>query len=217
MKSGFKISDLLTAKHAAELLIIVLALFYILIPVVVYIAIVDNILYIKTAGLAFVAILGIATGNKIPRISLITGQRRSAFKISKVKLVSWIFASFFIFITITVTTADSVPLLSAIQGSTAALLSDERGAFLKGREGGWIVLLYLSSMLTSSIVPYAAIAAYHFKSGSRHVLAATFFIYSSLFLVKALFLNLMLPLISYGIGICFGLLFIAHDLDVWIR
>jgi hypothetical protein len=201
MKFSFKLSDLLTAKHAAALLITVIAVFYVLIPLVVYFAIVDNILYIKTAGLACVALLGIAVGNKIPRIALNTGTRRRSFQVSKTTLVNCIFVSFFVFIAITVTTADSIPLLSAIQGSTAALLSDERGAFLKGREGGWIALLYLSSMLTSSIVPYAAIAAYHLKSRSRHLLATAFFVYSSIFLVKALFLNLVVPLVSYGVEI----------------
>lgn len=87
--------------------------------------------------------------------------------------------------------------MSAFSGVSPEDLSQERGDFLKGREGGAIALLYLSSILTNTIVPYSIVILYIIRSRYRHIFAFAFFLFCISFLQKALFLNLILPLAAY--------------------
>lgn len=105
-----------------------------------------------------------------------------------------VFISFSIF---TLITAPSIPFISALQGADAATLSEERGAFLKGREGGAIAILYLNTILTNTLVPYSMVSLFNERSKWRYVSAVLFFAYCISFMQKALFLNLALPLLAY--------------------
>lgn len=102
-----------------------------------------------------------------------------------------------VFIVVAFATAPSIPILSALQGASANDLSQERGDFLKGRQGAGIALLYLSTFLVNTIVPYSIILLYSFRSKFRHVSAILFFVFCISFLQKSLFLNLILPLLAY--------------------
>lgn len=191
-----KARELLTAKHASTLFTIVLLIFYVFAPISIYFFANPDPLYLKTAALALVAALGIIAGKSIPTVAVQNKARK--IYINNKKFISSVFIFFSIFILITTITADTIPLISAFEGLSAEDLSNERGSFLKGREGFWIVLLYISSILTSTIIPYTTILAYKYKSIFSKTMTATFFIYSAIFLVKALFLSLLLPIISYA-------------------
>ncbi len=174
----------------------VIFVFYILVPILIYSFIVPDALYLKTSALAFITIIGMAIGSKIPLISLY-GRELNIVIARKKNTINFVVFLFLIFLFITLVTAESIPILSAFQGASAAILSDERGAFFKGRDGGWIILLYISSVFLSSIMPYVIISALEIKYRFRYVITGIFFIFSLLFLVKALFLNLLIPYISY--------------------
>ena len=110
-------------------------------------------------------------------------------------VVTWIL--FLTFILITFLTAPTIPIISALLGADANSLSQERGEFLKGREGFGIILLYISTFLVNTIVPYSIILLYMTKSPIRHYAAIIFFLFCISFMQKALFLNLILPLLSF--------------------
>ena len=85
-----------------------------------------------------------------------------------------VWATFAILVIVTVTTAPSIPLISAFEGASAEALSQERGEFLKGREGAGLVLLYLATFLVSTFVPYSIVLLYGTGARLRHVVAAVF-------------------------------------------
>ncbi|WP_396267888.1 hypothetical protein [Ideonella sp.] len=110
--------------------------------------------------------------------------------------VTWLI--FIAFVLITFSTAPSIPIWTALRGgATSNELSQERGEFLKGREGAGIALLYISTFLVNTIVPYSIVLLYRVKSSLRHWAAAVFFLFCISFMQKALFLNLILPLLVF--------------------
>jgi hypothetical protein len=108
------------------------------------------------------------------------------------------FTIFVVFIVVTFATAPSIPILSALHGVDANTLSQERGDFLKARTGWQLGLLYLSTFLVNTVIPYSVVLAYAIGARARHALAAFFFAFSISFLQKALFLNLVLPLVVFA-------------------
>lgn len=190
---------LVSANGAIWLLIFAVAAFYLVCPLLIYAFAVDDDLYLRLAGLAAVSVLCILLGS---RVSLLDGQLkswRSKFTIGSGTYVSFFFLFFLLFVVVTISTAPSVPLLSALSGADVGTLSVERGSFLKGRDGVWAALGYVSSVLTSTLIPYCIVVAYATRSRLRHAFLVLFFAYSVVFVVKVLFLNLVLPLIAYGV------------------
>jgi hypothetical protein len=85
--------------------------------------------------------------------------------------------------------------VSAILGATGEELSAQRGAFLKGREGVEVALIYISTIFVSAFLPYSLARMFIDRHRWRYVLLLVFFAYSLSFLQKALFLNALLPLL----------------------
>lgn len=191
---------LLSTKNTAWLLIWLMAGFYFFMPLAIYLFVKEDPLYLKTAALTLIAVMGITLGRSVSIPLLRINSRKQKLPLNQRKVVGTIFIVFAIFIVVTTYTAPTIPLLSALQGKDVAELSLERGEFLKGREGGWIVLLYLSSMFASSIVPYVVMLAYETRNKFRHSLASTYLVFSVIFMVKALFLNLAIPAVSFLIS-----------------
>jgi hypothetical protein len=149
------------------------------------------------ATIMSVAILAMLAGSQITWLDVrfAPDSRRLYVRPKVFVAVTW--GVFLAFVFITFATAPSIPFLSALSGASADELSDERGEFLKGRDGIGLGLLYLSTILTNTVVPYSIILLYATKSKLRHWLALAFFLFCISFLQKALFLNLILPLAAY--------------------
>lgn len=189
--------DLFAPRFGAFLFSFGLFAFYVMIPLIVYFTGSNKDAYLVLAQIGFVSILSIALGYLTP----LTDPR---FRIGASRLVIdgrsfngalWVF--FIVFMVLVLYSAPSIPLLSALKGANADVLSQERGDFLKAREGFEIVFLYITSFLTSSLLPYSIVLLYAKKSYYRHFCAVIFFIFCISFLQKALFLNLVLPLVAY--------------------
>lgn len=108
-----------------------------------------------------------------------------------------IWASFVLFLLYTFGTAEKIPLVSAFQGATADELSEQRGALFKGREGVEIVLLYLSAIYVSALLPYSLVKLYLEKSRFRYLCTGIFLVFTVSSLHKAMFVNVALPLLYY--------------------
>lgn len=191
---------LLSTKNTAWLFVLLLAGFYFFIPLAIYLLVKEDSLYLKTALMSSIAITGVILGRHISLPLLRINKRQQKFPLNQQYIVGVVLIAFTAFILTTMYTAPTIPFLSALQGKEASEISIERGEFLKGREGGWIALLYLSSIFASSLVPYVVMLAYESKNRLRHLLAATYLIFSVTFMVKALFLNLAIPTVAYLIG-----------------
>jgi hypothetical protein len=123
--------------------------------------------------------------------------RRTWLVIDPYFIIGVSLAVFVLFIAVTFATAPSIPFLSALKGADPNTLSQERGDFLKGRQGWQVALLYIGTFLVNTIVPYSIVLAYAIRARARHLLALFFFAFCISFLQKALFLNMVLPLLAY--------------------
>lgn len=189
--------DLFTPRFGVFLFSFGLFAFYVIIPLIVYFIGSNKDAYLLLAQIGFVSILSIAVGYLTPLT-----DPRFRFGASRLVIDGRLFngvlwAFFIVFMVLVLYSAPSIPLLSAFKGANADALSQERGDFLKAREGFEIVFLYITSILTSSLLPYSITLLYAKKAHYRHLCAAIFFIFCISFLQKALFLNLILPLFVY--------------------
>ena len=174
-----------------------IGLVYGILPILVYLSIFPEITFAHLGLLTALAISGLLLGFRISVFDrrLHGDGPRLVISPFAFHFTTWLI--FISFILITLVTAPTIPLISAIRGASSEILSEERGEFLKGRTGAWIALLYLSTFLTSTLIPYSIILLYATRSHYRHLLASLFFIFCISFMQKALFLNLVLPLLAY--------------------
>jgi hypothetical protein len=113
-----------------------------------------------------------------------------------VPFVYAVFIAFGVFVALTIATAPSIPLLKALTGAGVDAVAVSREHFLKARTGWAASLPYLNAMLTGSLLPYAlALALLHRYRGAGCVLIG-FLAYSLVFVEKAFFLRLLLPLMA---------------------
>ena len=104
-------------------------------------------------------------------------------------------STFLVYVAITFTTAESIPIISAIQGASAADLSLQRGDFLKARVGLEAILIYFNTLFVSALLPYSLALLFIQRARIRYLLVLLFLLYSISFLQKALFINVILPLL----------------------
>jgi hypothetical protein len=192
------ILGIFTPEKSLLLLEWLIAVFFVIAPVIVYSYFVQDQNYLLLAALSAISIIFIHLGSKLEFLdrTIIRGRK---FTITPAKYVQVSFVIFTAFCVVTLGTANNIPLFSALAGADVNTLSEQRGEFLKGRTGAWVALSYLSSILTSTFVPYAIVLAYATKSRLRHLYVLIAALYSVSFLVKALFLNIILPLVAYAV------------------
>lgn len=190
---------LLTANGGVRFLVVSLLVMYVVGPLLVYFFVFARAEYLELATQTVIAVLGVWVGSKLTWLDKRVAGGLPKFAVNSATYVNAVGLLFVAYIIVTLATAPSVPLLSAMAGSDANTLSAERGEFLKGRDGPWLLLLYLSSIFTSTVVPYGLVLAYQCKNRFRHALGFVFMFFAVSFLVKALFLNVLIPLIAYAI------------------
>jgi hypothetical protein len=190
------IKTLLAANRAFYTFSIAVAITYIIIPVIYWLFGNGDFYFILLAGLALISVMCSFLSYHMP-IFDISVSRLRRIVVPLIIIKWWIPLAFFAFILYTLSTAPSIPIVSAFLGASANVLSEERGAFLKGRSGIEGSLIYLSTIFVNTLVPYSLIVLFALKHNFRYVLFIGFFIYSISFLQKALFLNLLLPVIVY--------------------
>ncbi len=177
---------------------IALLLAYALAPIGAYLFILNDPVFLQLAGITVVGVMSMWLGASLPIADARFASPRTWVVVDPQAFIAVSFAVFTLFIVVTFATAPSIPILSAFQGADAETLSQERGAFLKGRAGWQLALLYVSTFLVNTIVPYSVVLAYAIRARARHALAAFFFVFCISFVQKALFLNMALPLVAFA-------------------
>ena len=190
------LTRLLDPANSVTVFCVALGIVYGLIPLVAYFFVIPEPSFLRLAWLTSLAVIGLLIGSKVSLFDVQFSPRafRIAVPATAFHATTWLV--FLVFVAITFLTAPSIPLISALQGASADSLSQERGDFLKGRAGAGIALLYISTFLTNTIAPYSVILLYATRSRYRHFLAGVFFLFCISFMQKALFLNLVLPMLA---------------------
>lgn len=191
---------LLAPESGLIIFCVLIAIFYIAIPLIAsfFAPLRDE--FILLAIIAFTSILSIMLGSCIPLFDSRFNTKAPRLFIDVRLFQSVVWTLFIGFLIITFYSAKSIPLITAIKGASANVLSQERGDFLKSREGAWIILLYLSTLLTSMLVPYSLVLLYSNRITLRKTMTFLFFIFCICSLQKALFLNLLIPMIIYYVS-----------------
>ncbi len=170
---------------------------YAVVPVIVYLNILPEWVFLELALITVVGVGSLVLGASIPIFDARFGSNHRWFDVDWRLFVGASWLAFIAFVVITFATAPAIPIISALQGASAETLSQERGEFLKGRAGPALLLLYVSAFMVNTVVPYSVVIAYAARSRLRHIFAIAFFLFCVSFLQKALFLNMVLPLLAY--------------------
>jgi hypothetical protein len=148
------------------------------------------------SAITSLSVLAMYVGNSVPVFDRRFRISAPRFIVSTRGFVTIVWLIFLVFNLITFATAPTIPIFSALTGADANALSQQRGDFLKGREGIGIILLYISTFM-NTIVPYSIVLLYQERAKMRHLAALIFFVYAISFMAKALFLNMILPILAF--------------------
>jgi hypothetical protein len=103
---------------------------------------------------------------------------------------------FLAFCILVIVSAPSLPILNAWKGASPGEIAVSREQFLKAREGWAAILPYANSFLTATILPYSMCIAILRRYRFRWLIVALFFLFSIVFVEKAFFLRVVLPLMA---------------------
>ncbi|MGH8384648.1 MAG: hypothetical protein ACRD6X_00345 [Pyrinomonadaceae bacterium] len=186
--------NLTNTRAAVFLFVLAVSLVYMWLPLFVDFALLPSEYFLKLAFMTFFAIVSVLVGYSVPLFDLRFRPHALRIRIPPNTVHFFVWFVFILFLFITLYTAPAIPILSAISGADTDELSVQRGAFLKGREGAEVALIYISTIFVSAFLPYSLARMFIDKHKYRYVFLLIFFGYSISFLQKALFLNALLPL-----------------------
>lgn len=190
-------ASLLSPAAGLAVFSVALLVSYVLIPLWAYASSPEQSRFLQLALLTLVCVGSMWVGFRVSLADAALAGTSRRWSIDPARFNAVVWTLFAVVVVVTFATAPSIPILSALQGAPAEVLNHERGEFLKGRKGVWSSLLYLNTMLANTLVPYSIVLSFVVRSRWRFWLAALFFFYCISFLQKALFLNLLLPLLVY--------------------
>lgn len=187
--------NLTSARFSVYIAVFVLSIVYMWMPFIVNFVLLPSDYFLKLAFMTLFSLVGMLLGYYTPLFDqrFKVGAMRVVISANTVHGLVW--SVFISFLFVTLYTAPAIPLVSAILGATGEELSAQRGAFLKGREGVEVALIYISTIFVSAFLPYSLARMFIDRHRWRYVLLLVFFAYSLSFLQKALFLNALLPLL----------------------
>ena len=189
------IQRIIETRWAALDFSIALLLAYAVLPFTIYFFFIDEPYFLELARLTLLAVGMISIGYFLPVFDsrFTSSAKRLRVDAFNFHILIWFF--FLIFVIVTVATAESVPLISALRGVPAEILSQQRGEFLKARIGPGAALAYLSTLFVSALLPYSMVNLFIDRQRFRYFLLFIFLFYSAIFLQKALFINVLVPLV----------------------
>jgi len=193
-------AKLFSPRFGFYLFVVAVGTTYGIMPAVLYFFAGATDYFLKLSVLTLVAVMALFVGYKLPILDgqFAPGAPRLIVPSGLFNFCVWTF--FFVFAFYTFYTAPSIPLVSAIQGAGADELSQQRGDFFKGRSGFESMLLYLSTIFTTVLIPYSLVTMFLKKSFLRFFFLIVSFFFCISFLQKSLFLNIFLPVM-----VCFAL------------
>jgi hypothetical protein len=184
--------NLISAKSSIYLFAGVCLVWYAVIPFATYLLVLP---IDQLTSLAAISILGVGAMLVGWRLRLFSFPSRLEIFVHRGRSFHLFIWTFFIaFFILTLATADSVPIFSAITGADANQLSAERGLFLKGREGPLSSLVFVNTLLVTAFVPYSLACLYYAKDKIFFIVFPIFVFYCISYLVKALFVTAIVPI-----------------------
>lgn len=169
-----------------------LVLFYGVVPAYFALAGADP-KYAQLTWLTVASVAGMLLGYRIDLFdSRISSETKIAVNSTAFHIIVW--ATFFLFLVLVLSSAPSIPIVSALSGADTNQLSIERGEFLKLRRGLEASYQYLDTIFISLLLPYSLALMILERRAVWPCALALFLIYSVVSLQKALFLRVFSPI-----------------------
>lgn len=185
---------LLDPANAVIIFILALVFMYLVMPLYAYYFDNSDEYNLQLATQCFVACIMIAFGAAFPILDGIARENQRKIRFNTIFWSHIIVAAFAVFVLVTFATAESIPIFSYFSGAGANELSEQRGALFKGREGYEIALLYLFTIFTQALMPYAVAIQFLTKDRLRYISFSIFLLFTLSFLQKFLFVSAFIPL-----------------------
>ncbi|MBD7960325.1 O-antigen polymerase [Comamonas avium] len=185
----------LNYKNCANLWSAVFLLFYFILPGFIWINKDFEGEYGLLAAITLCSVVFIQLGLRCKIEKFVYSKKNRKIKLNWniLYIAVWIFFPVYLFLVYS--TADSIPLLDTLRGATDSESSFSRGAFLKGRQGWEVIFQYISAFFTYTILPLIAAKSFIDNKRWRYVFLVICLVYCLSFMQKALFLNILLPVI----------------------
>ena len=129
---------------------VAILLFYMVIPILVYSFGNGDEYFVQLSLISFFSIALIYIGFKTPVFDVLFLRRRSRIFIPVDLYLFIIWGVFLLYVFYVFYTAENIPILSAIVGSSDSEVSEQRGKFLKGRDGYESILIYVGTIFSSA-------------------------------------------------------------------
>lgn len=185
---------LLAPSNSWLLVSLAILAIYVILPAVIYVRSSQDPYILFLAVISSFGLLAIIAGFHLPVVDVFLSRRRLRPSIDAKFVHIAIWTTFSIFLIVTLVTADSIPILSAMGSATADQLSQERADFLKLRGGWQAALPYASTILVGVLLPYSTTRLFAEQSRFRYLALVAFILYTLLSLEKILFILAMAPL-----------------------
>ncbi|HEY4301535.1 MAG TPA: hypothetical protein VGM73_11715 [Candidatus Didemnitutus sp.] len=143
--------------------------------------------------LSLLSTVGLLLGAYGPWGAIRLHWRRLAVPSIVFHLAVWL--PFVAFVVVTFASAPAIPLVAALRGAGSEEISLLRESFLKAREGWASSLVYISAILTGSILPYSLALMFVRRAWFRWPCLLFLVLYSVSFVEKAYFLKVAIPFI----------------------
>lgn len=183
------------SRFAVYLVAVALTLVYMWMPFFVNYVFLSSDYFLKLSFMTFFSVVSMFVGYYLPLFDFRFRASATRLVLSANTVHAFVWVVFLSFLFVTLYTAPAIPLVSAIFGASSEELNAQRGAFLKGREGAEMALIYISTIFVSAFLPYSLARMFLDGYRLRYLFLLIFFAYSLSFLQKALFLNALLPLL----------------------
>lgn len=182
-------------RYQPKIFVTVMLLFYSVIPFFLYM-IDGDMVFLRVSALGVLSCVGIVLGFMVA-----AEYKNNIFRLTTLTIdPGWyVFAVFLIFISfviVTLVSANSIPLFLALSDKSPQEIAVSRELFLKARTGWQVGLVYINSLLSGVLLPFALVLAFVERYKIRKILLVCFLLYSILFLEKAFFLRAALPLLA---------------------
>jgi hypothetical protein len=181
------------AESGAIVFAAAVALIYGLLPLAVYLWLVDSPYFLQLGTVSAVGALAVVGGSRLGFGDRFLGRQR--VEIGFETFLAAIWGSFLLFVIVACVTADRIPAVAALQGVDPDTLSVLRERFLKAREGWQASFVYVNALLAGALVPYSLVAMLLRRHRYRWVFFGLFLVYCVSFVEKAFFLRAAIPLL----------------------
>ncbi|MGL4440780.1 MAG: hypothetical protein ACRCUE_16080, partial [Bosea sp. (in: a-proteobacteria)] len=183
------------AQSSAHVFIFVVSFFFILTPIFYFMTADYDPVFQKLIVMATLSCCTVFVGFKTSVFDTIADRARAGFSLNLKFAVKICMIFFLIFGAIILATADNIPLINAFRGATETELSAQRSGLSKLR-GGWeISLVYINSILTTTVVPFVIAHMFLNRTPYRWLFTFLYIIYCQASLEKALFIKGILPIL----------------------